>query len=169
MFPRTRGVNLMNQPVQIRIAEASDVRQIMAVINSAFRVAEEFFCFEDRITLEEVERLFTTGTFLVAASDRVLVGCVYVELKDNDRAYLGLLSVDPSQQQGGLGSLLMTAAEKYCRELGRRFMDIWIVNLRTELTPFYQRRGYVETGTHPFPTDVQTKQPCHFITMAKPL
>jgi hypothetical protein len=63
----------------------------------------------------------------------------------------------------------VTAAEKYCRELGRRFMDIWIVNLRTELTPFYQRRGYVETGTHPFPTDVQTKQPCHFITMAKPL
>ena len=45
----------------------------------------------------------------------------------------------------------------------------WIVNLRTELTPFYQRRGYVETGTQPFPSDVQTKQPCHFITMAKPL
>lgn len=145
----------------------------MAVINSAFRVAEEFFCFEDRITLEEVERLFTTGTFLVTETrsrgDRVLAGCVYVELKDNDRAYLGLLSVDPSQQQSGLGSSLLVAAEKHCRELGRRFMDIWIVNLRTELTPFYRHRGYVETGTHPFPTDVQTKQPCHFITMAKPL
>jgi ribosomal protein S18 acetylase RimI-like enzyme len=163
----------MSQPVHIRIAEASDARQIMAVINSAFKVAEEFFCFEDRITLEEVERLFTTGTFLVAEArergDRVLVGCVYVELKDGDRSYLGLLSVDPSQQQSGLGSLLMTAAEKHCREMGCRVMDIWIVNLRTELTPFYQRRGYVETGTLPFPPDVQTKQPCHFITMAKSL
>src|SRR5688500_20203939 len=71
----------MNEPVHIRIAEASDARQIMAVINSAFKVAEDFFCFEDRITLEEVERLFTTGTFLVAEArargDRVLVGCVY--------------------------------------------------------------------------------------------
>ena len=145
----------------------------MAVINSAFKVAEEFFCFEDRITLEEVERLFTTGTFLVAEArergDRVLVGCVYVELKDGDRSYLGLLSVDPSQQQSGLGSLLMAAAEKHCRDMGCRVMDIWIVNLRTELTPFYQRRGYVETGTLPFPPEVQTKQPCHFITMAKPL
>ena len=163
----------MNQPVHIRIAEASDARQIMAVINSAFRVAEEFFCFEDRITLEEVERLLTTGTFLVAEApargDRVLAGCVYVELKDNDRAYLGLLSVDPSQQQSGLGSSLMVAAEKHCRELGRRFMDIWIVNLRTELGPFYRRRGYVETGTQPFPPEVQTKHPCHFITMTKPL
>ena len=78
----------------------------MAIINSAFRIVEEFFCFEDRITLEEVERLFTTGTFLVAEArergDRVLVGCVYVELKDGDRSYLGLLSVDPSQQQAGL-------------------------------------------------------------------
>jgi len=159
----------MNQAVHIRTAEPSDARQIMAVINSAFRIAEEFFCFEDRITLEEVERLFTTGTFLVAESDRVLAGCVYVELKDGDRSYLGLLSVDPAQQQGGLGSLLMTAAERYCRELGSRFMDIYIVNLRIELTPFYQHRGYAETGTLPFPAEVKTTQPCHFITMTKPL
>ena len=163
----------MNHPVQIRTADRSDARQIMTVINSAFRVAEEFFCFEDRITLEEVERLFTTGTFLVAETrtrgDRVLAGCVYVELKGDDRSYLGLLSVDPSQQQSGLGSLLMNAAEKYCRELGSRVMDILIVNLRTELQPFYRRRGYVETGTRPFPPEVQTKEPCHFITMAKPL
>jgi len=145
----------------------------MAVINSAFRVAEEFFCFEDRITLEEVERLFTTGTFIVAEArmrgDRVLAGCVYVELKGGDRSYLGLLSVDPEQQQGGLGSLLMNAAEKHCHEMGARIMDILIVNLRTELQPFYRKRGYVETGTRPFPPDVQTKHPCHFITMAKPL
>src|SRR5689334_7328875 len=77
--------SVMNQPVQIRTADPSDAGQIMAVINSAFRVAEEFFCFEDRITLEEVERLFTTGTFLLAEArtrgDRVLAGCVYVELK----------------------------------------------------------------------------------------
>ena len=159
----------MNHPYRVRIAEPSDARQIMAVINSAFRIAEEFFCFEDRITLEEVERLFTTGTFLLAESDRLLAGCVYVELKDGDRSYLGLLSVDPSHQQSGLGSLLMTAAEKHCRELGSRFMEIYIVNLRTELSPFYHRRGYTETGTLPFPPDVQTKHPCHFITMAKPL
>ena len=141
----------------------------MAVINSAFRIAEEFFCFEDRITLEEVERLFTTGTFLVAESDNVLGGCVYVERKDGDRSYLGLLSVDPAQQQGGVGSLLMNAGEAHCREWGSRLMDIWIVNLRTELAPFYQRRGYAETGTLPFPPEVKTTQPCHFITMAKAL
>ncbi len=158
----------MDQPVRVRIAEPSDARQIMAVINSAFRIAEEFFCGEDRITLEEVERLFTTGTFLIAEMDRVLGGCVYVELR-GDRSYLGLLSVDPSQQQGGFGSLLMNAGEQHCRERGSHFMDIYLVNLRTELIPFYQRRGYAETGTLPFPPEVPTKLPCHFITMAKAL
>lgn len=158
----------MNQLVRIRLAEPSDARQIMAVINSAFRIAEEFFCGADRITLEEVERLFTSGTFVVAEVDRVLGGCVYVELR-GERSYLGLLSVDPSRQQSGLGSLLMEAGEKHCRELGSQFMDIYIVNLRTELWPFYQRRGYVETGMLPFPPDVETTMPCHFITMAKAL
>jgi hypothetical protein len=47
-------------------------------------------------------------------------------------------------------------------------MDILIVNLREELPPFYRKRGYVENGTTPFP-DVETKIPCHFINMAKPL
>jgi predicted N-acetyltransferase YhbS len=158
----------MNQPLRVRIAGPSDAEQITAVINSAFRVAEEFFIAEDRITLEEVERLFTTGTFLIAEADSVLGGCVYVELR-GERSYLGLLSVDPSRQQSGLGSLLMTAGEKYCRERGSGFMDIYIINLRTELAPFYKHRGYVETGTLPLPPEVEIKLPCHFITMSKPL
>ncbi len=158
----------MNQPVRVRLAEPADAKQIMALINSAFRIAEDFFYNEDRITFEEVERLFTTGTFLLAEADRVLRGCVYVELR-GERSYLGLLSVDPSQQQGGLGSLLLTAGENHCRELGSQFMDIYIVSLRTELPPFYQRRGYVETGTLPWPSEIETTQPCHFITMAKAL
>ena len=63
----------------------------------------------------------------------------------------------------------MEAAEAHCRDAGSSAMDILIVNLRTELTPFYQRRGYVETGTLPFPPEIETKVPIHFITMSKPL
>jgi GNAT superfamily N-acetyltransferase len=93
---------------------------------------------------------------------------VYVEPR-GERSYLGLLSVDPTSQQGGLGSLLMFEAEKYCRERGSHCMDIVIVSLREELPSFYQKRGYVESGTSPFPPDVPTKIPCHFINMSKPL
>jgi hypothetical protein len=63
----------------------------------------------------------------------------------------------------------MDAAEDYCRGLGLRFMDIKVVNLREELVGFYRRRGYVETGTSAFPAEVETRLPCHFIDMSKPL
>ncbi|HXQ69218.1 MAG TPA: GNAT family N-acetyltransferase [Pyrinomonadaceae bacterium] len=153
---------------EIRIANSADAEQITAVINAAFRIAEGFFVDGNRITLDEVHGSLAKGAFLVAEDSHSLSGCVYVELR-GERAYLGLLSVDPSRQQSGLGSRLMNAGEEYCRTSGARFMDILIVNLRAELPAFYAHRGYVENGTTPFPPDVPTKQPCHFINMSKPL
>lgn len=149
-----------------RIATPADAANITAIINAAFRIAEEFFIDGNRITQAEVEKLLAKGAFLLAETGDQLDGCVYVELR-GERSYLGLLSVDPGRQQGGLGSLLMNAAESYCRERGSHFMDILIVNLREELPAFYRKRGYVENGMTPFPEDVETKIPCHFITMEK--
>jgi len=158
----------MKQVSEIRVATPADAEQITAVINAAFRIAEEFFVDGNRITLAEVQESFARGAFLVACDDDVVSGGVYVEPR-GERAYLGLLSVDPARQQSGLGSRLMTAGEEYCRARGAQFMDIYIVNLRAELPAFYRQRGYVENGTTPFPPDVPTKQPCHFINMYKPL
>src|SRR5262249_13000106 len=150
----------------IRLAVLSDAARITAVINAAFRIAEGFFIDGDRITQAEVEQDLTKGAFIVAENGNTLSGCVYVELR-GERSYLGLLSVDPSSQQGGLGSLLMSEAEKYCRERGSQAMDILIVSLREDLPAFYQKRGYVQNGTSPFPPDAETKIPCHFINMSK--
>lgn len=152
----------------IRVARPEDATKITSVINSAFRIAEEFFIDGNRITQNEVEKLLGKGAFLLAETGDQLDGCVYVEMR-GERSYLGLLSVDPDRQQGGFGSRLMNEAETYCREHGSRFMDIVIVSLREELPAFYRKRGYVENGTTPFPPDVETKIPCHFINMAKPL
>lgn len=158
----------MNSTVPIRTGVPADAAKITRVINSAFRIAEGFFIDGPRISEAEVERLLVKGAFLLAEVEDKLNGCVYVELR-GDRSYLGLLSVEPSCQQSGLGSLLMIEAENYCRDRGSRVMDIYTVNLREELPAFYRRRGYVETGTTPFPEDVETKIPCHFINMSKPL
>lgn len=158
----------MNTTVPIRIATAADAARITTLINSAFRVVEGFFIDGPRISEADVEQHLKKGNFLLAETGAKLNGCVYVEFR-GDRSYLGLLSVDPDCQQSGLGSSLMAAAENYCRERGSQFMEIYIVNLRTELQPFYQRRGYVEAGTTPFPEEIETKIPCHFINMSKAL
>jgi len=158
----------MMSKTMVRVAASADAEKITALINSAFGIAELFFVDGPRISQSEVEELLAKGEFLLAEVDRHLNGCVYVELR-GERSYLGLLSVDPARQQGGLGSFLMEEAEKYCRERGSRVMDIYIVNLRKQLPAFYENRGYVETGTTPFPEDIKTKLPCHFINMSKPL
>jgi GNAT superfamily N-acetyltransferase len=83
--------------------------------------------------------------------------------------YFGMLSIDPARQGQGLGARLIAFAEDYCREAGCSEMEIEVVNLRTELPPFYRRFGYTESGTRPFPDSERTKLPCHFIVMSKVL
>lgn len=153
--------------MQLRVATESDAEEIVRVINAAFKKAESFFIDEDRIDLESVKEFLAKGNFLLA-EDNGLAACVYVELR-GDRAYLGLLAVDPPLQKAGLGSMLMQAAEDHCAKAGCAFMDIRIVNLRKELPSFYRSRGYVETGTEPFPPGHNPKTPCHFVKMSKPL
>ena len=154
--------------MQLRLAENQDAQAITAVINSAFRKAEAFFIDRDRIDVESVRSLMEKGRFLIAEDHGAVTGCVYLELR-GERAYLGLLSVDPSLQQAGTGSALMKAAEDHGAHAGCRFMDLRIINLRTENHAFYSRRGYVETGTEPFPSELTPKLPCHFVNMTKPL
>jgi predicted N-acetyltransferase YhbS len=149
-----------------RDADLRDVPAITAVINAAFRRAESFFVDSERIDEAKVTELLRTGKFLVAQDGSTVIGCVYVELK-GDRAYIGLLSVDPERQKTGLGSKLMDGAEEYCRNSRAQFVDLQIVNIRPELPRFYRRRGYVENGTAPFPAEIATKIPCHFVKMTK--
>ena len=64
---------------------------------------------------------------------------------------------------------MITAAEDLCRQAGCTHMELLVVNLRTELPPYYRQLGYVEAGTRPFPDPETTTQPCHFVVMCKEL
>jgi GNAT superfamily N-acetyltransferase len=157
----------MASDLSFRDAGPGDVEAITNLINLAFRV-ERFFVDGDRITASEVRDRLSTGKFIVADSAELLCGCIYAELR-GQRCYAGLLSVDPSQQRTGIGSRLMAAAEDYGQANGCHAMDLQIVNVRAEMSGYYQRLGYVQTGVAPFPETVPTKMPCHFVTMAKKL
>ena len=151
----------------MRKASLKDAERITNLINAAFQV-ERFFLDGDRIREDEVRDRFRTGRFILAEEGDHLTGCIYVELQ-GERAYLGLLSIAPERQRSGLGTLLTNAAENLCRENGCSAVDLLIVNLRQELPAFYQRLGYKENGTAPFPAEAKPKQPCHFVKMSKPL
>lgn len=48
-------------------------------------------------------------------------------------------------------------------------MDLTFVNVRRELPGYYQRLGYVENGTLPFPADQVARMPVHLVRMSKSL
>ena len=49
-------------------------------------------------------------------------------------------------------------------------MDLRVISARgDELLPFYRRLGYEFVRTEPFPADLATKAPSHYILMSKPL
>jgi GNAT superfamily N-acetyltransferase len=149
-------------------ASPEDVPELVQVINAAYEV-EKFFVEGDRTDEDTIRRMMSDGVFLTTrAESGRLTGGVYVELR-GDRGYFGMLSVDPSAQGRGLGRHLVDAAEDYARANGCTLMDIRVVNLRTELMPFYRKLGYIETGHIEPANDPRALQPFYFVTVSKAL
>jgi GNAT superfamily N-acetyltransferase len=152
----------------IRTALPGDARAVAALISLAYRV-EDFFKIGDRTDEDDVRARMGKGDFLLLEDAMgTLAGCVYVSVR-GETGYFGMLSIDPARQGQGLGRRLIGAAEDHCRRAGCREMELEVVNLRTELPPFYRRMGYVESATRAFPDHERAKLPCHFIVMTKPL
>ncbi len=153
----------------LRTASFAEAPELARIINDAF-IVEAFFKIGDRTSADELVELMNDGGEFLAVDDQEgrMAGCVYLKC-GGDRAYFGMLSIDPSKQRRGLGRLLIEAVEVRARERGCRFMDIHIVDLREELPAYYRRLGYVEQGTLPFSEPERASRPCHFIVMTKPL
>ena len=151
-----------------RRAHDADIPALVALINRAYAV-EAFFVSGDRTDAGEVGQLLDAGDFFVLEGDQVVLGCVYVAPRPDARAYLGLLSVDPDGQKQGAGRQLVGIAEEHARRLGARFMELVVVDLRTELSEWYGRLGYEPAGEVPVPANKSERftLPVRFLRMEK--
>jgi ribosomal protein S18 acetylase RimI-like enzyme len=89
-------------------------------------------------------------------------------------AYFGMFAIDPGIHGGGLGKQMIAEAERRVQDLwGANQMVMTVINLRTALIDWYQRRGYRLTGaTLPFPfsdTSGETTRDFHLVEMRKDL
>jgi len=158
--------------IQARIASTADMPELVRVINTAY-VVEQFFVDGDRTSLAQVrERMTRPSSWFLAVDDSQtpgrLAACVWVEVR-GERGYFGMLAVDPAWQGHGLGRLLIAAVESQCRDAGCQFLDISVVNLRSELPAFYRQFGFEPYGTAPFHDPVTLSRPAHLVLMTKPL
>jgi len=101
-----------------------------------------------------------------------ITACVYLQ-KEPATFYLGMLTVSPLLQAGGIGGRLLNAAEAYVKEQNGNNITMTVISVRAELIAWYERHGYVKTGeSKPFPADPAfgiPKQPLEFVVMKKTL
>ncbi len=95
-----------------------------------------------RLTVDALAGKAVKEVAFAAFEDSRLVGCVFVELR-KDHAYIGKLAVEPSHQKGGLGRLLVEAAEALARKTGLPAIEL---QTRVELTGNHE--AFARLGFH---------------------
>lgn len=152
----------------LRPAHAGDAAAIKELIDLAYRVEDEFVD-GNRTDEEDIPGLIGTHTFLLAETPASeLQGAVFVRCTP-PRGYFGMLAVHPAAQGHGLGSLLVRAAERHCRDRKCTSMDLSVIHLREQLIAWYARLGYEQCGVEPFAVPARLRLPAHFVLMTKSL
>ncbi len=145
-----------------RVATIGDAEAVAAFVNAAYRgesskqgwTTEADFLDGQRTDPAGVaEMIETPGARIELAHEgEGLVGCVYLRREESGACYLGMLTVAPGLQGGGVGKRVLEHSESLAREWGCRRMRMNVIHLRSELIAFYERRGYRRTGAaEPFP------------------
>lgn len=153
--------------LHFRKATRADVDAIVALVESAYRGdasragwTTEADLLDGRRTGPDdvggcVDR--PRSAILLAEQDtatgaRELVACAHVADEDG-AGYFGMFSVRPALQGAGVGKQLLEHAERFVREhWSLPVMRMTVIDVRSELIAFYERRGYRRTGVvRPFP------------------
>ncbi|HEY4111081.1 GNAT family N-acetyltransferase [Puia sp.] len=140
----------------ISSATPADIAALVPLVNRAYRgeAGEQGWTNEShllsgaRTTAAGIEELLQNPGALIlkyTGSDGTLLGCVYLQTQE-ERLYLGLLSVLPSHQNAGIGKQFLAAADDYARQHRCTHIHITVISARTELLTWYERHGYRRTG-----------------------
>ena len=164
-------------------AELKDAEAIARLVNSAYRgdyaktgwTTEADFIDGTRTDATQLMDIINTpkSTILKYQRNGQIISCV--ELKEMDgRLYLGMLTVEPSIQGGGVGKEMLRASEDFGRNQGCKSVFMRVITKRKELIAWYERHGYTDNGERmPFkftdPRMGQAKEPLEFLMMEKQL
>jgi GNAT superfamily N-acetyltransferase len=145
-----------------RAAQSGDVGAIVALVESAYRGDVSKQGWTTEADMLEGQRTDPVGVAeLIAKPDSVvllgesageLLACAHVE-KLGTAGYLGMFSVRPTLQGGGVGRAMLAEGERVAREeWGCTEMQMTVISIRNELIAWYERRGYRRSGVYkPFP------------------
>ena len=161
-------------------AQITDVPQAVALVNSAYRgetskqgwTSESHLLEGIRIDEAELSSYFDKPEVTMLKytnDDNEIIGFVYLEKTKSNKLYLGMLTVKPTLQAGGIGRQLLAAADDYAKAMGCIAVKISVITSRQELIAWYERRGFVATSqTMPLVTVTSiAKEPVNLMIMEK--
>jgi len=137
-------------------ATVADAAELNMLVNTSYRgerskkgwATEAHLLDGNRIDEETVIEYLSNPAITIlkyTGDDGELKACVYLEHK-GDKLYLGMLSVLPELQAGGIGRLLLEEAEAFAKKKGIGTITMTVISSRTELLAWYVRRGYHYNG-----------------------
>lgn len=181
---------LMTDAPTFRYARQGDTAALVALIERAYRspdtagswVSEAHLLKGPRTSNEEISTLIARDDtrFLIAEIGGKIAGCCLLQGLPRDpgnpinAAYFGMFAIEPNTHGAGLGKTVIAEAEQRVKDLwDANQMVMTVINLRTALIAWYERRGYHLTGaTLPFPftaTSGETTRDFHLVEMRKTL
>lgn len=152
------------QELQMHHALATDIPELVLLINSAYRgetskqgwTTEADLIEGDRMNINSLTGMMEEPDVIVrkcVANNSRIVGCVCLELR-HDELYISLLTVSPEIQAKGIGKLIMHDAENLARKRKLPNLALEVISVRKELMAYYIRLGFRLTGEKfEFPTD----------------
>lgn len=141
----------------ITIATPADAAAITALLNKAYRGEDakkgwtheaHLIGGDTRTNESSIKELIDIPDSIIVRysnNEQKLIGCVNLQ-KHGIKLYLGMLSVTPHLQGGGIGKQLLKAAEEYAQHLHSTAIYMSVISLRDELIDWYRRHGYEDTG-----------------------
>ena len=167
--------------MSIEKATIQDVQSLEILINSAYRgeyskkgwTTEANLLSGKRINREELQRIIQQPDVTILKftdDDNKIKGCVYLKKNDN-KMYLGMLSVSPELQSQGMGKKILLASEEFAKKNNCDVMEMRVFSVRHELLAWYQKQGYTATGEKipydPAPEINISDQPLEFLMLEK--
>ncbi|WP_415064306.1 GNAT family N-acetyltransferase [Bdellovibrio sp.] len=149
--------------IEFTQADDSHVDSLVELVNSAYRgesskvgwTTEADILGGQRTDAEGIQEMINKedSVILIAENDDNgdLVGCVHLE-KQNAKCYLGMLTVDPSLQNKGIGKMLLTESGALAQFWDCTSIFMTVISARSELIAWYEKHGFRKTGEKkPFP------------------
>lgn len=161
-------------PLHFRSATHADIESLLALVQSAYRGEASRAGWTTEADLLDGQRtdhadlhacLAGEGSLLLVAESVAaaegqtgeILACAHIAIDDEtspaNAAQFGMFAVRPELQGSGVGKGLLGEAERIVHdEWQLPLMRMSVIDVRSELIAFYERRGYRRTGAYkPFP------------------